>query len=141
MVNFPLGTAFPEGLFVAQDADNTGAAASTHKYVPFKSIADALGLAMDTTWNPRKIGRDPLAFMGRRHTDIKGLKLPKGTENSLCVKLENAAKSLQKGNNETARNQLKAFLNEVQAQGDKKLVGKQAGYLGEVVAAITGMFD
>lgn len=41
----------------------------------------------------------------------------KGIENSLDVKLDNAKKKLQAGDNNTAKNILKALINEVEAQG------------------------
>lgn len=146
VTNFPLGPSFPKGLFVAQDYPNTSGKASVgsnnFKYVPFENIASALNLTTDTTWDPRKIGReDPRVYLERLIAYLKELGLPKGIENSLCVKVENAANSLAKGNAGAARNQLKAFLHEVNAQADKKLAGKEAQFLHEVVAAITVMFD
>jgi 3-phytase len=56
VTNFPLGSAFPGGLFVAHDASNSGGTASNYKYVPWESIAVALGLTVDTSWDPRLIG-------------------------------------------------------------------------------------
>jgi 3-phytase len=56
VTNFPLGSAFPGGLFVAHDASNSGGTASNYKYVPWESIAVALGLRVDTSWDPRLIG-------------------------------------------------------------------------------------
>ena len=47
--------------------------------------------------------------------------LHKGTENSLVSKVENAIKSLEKGNFNGAINQLQAFINEVEAQRGKKI--------------------
>ncbi|MBI5188983.1 MAG: hypothetical protein HZA07_08000, partial [Nitrospirae bacterium] len=43
----------------------------------------------------------------------------KGIENSLDVKLDNAKKKLEQGNNTAAKNILNAFINEVEAQGCK----------------------
>lgn len=56
VTNFPLGSTFPNGLFVAHDASNSGGSKSNHKYVPFERIASALSLTMDTSWNPRNVG-------------------------------------------------------------------------------------
>lgn len=56
VTNFPLGPGFPSGLLVAHDAENAGASASNHKLVPFERIATALGLTMDTEWDPRQVG-------------------------------------------------------------------------------------
>ena len=55
VTNFPLGTNFPEGLFVAHDGSNTGGNQNL-KYVEWDAIADALGLVVDITWDPRLIG-------------------------------------------------------------------------------------
>ena len=41
----------------------------------------------------------------------------KGIENSLDVKLDNAKKKIEQGNNGAAKNILSAFINEVEAQG------------------------
>ena len=41
----------------------------------------------------------------------------KGIENSLDVKLDNAKKKLEQGNNIATKNILNAFINEVEAQG------------------------
>ena len=46
---------------------------------------------------------------------------PKGLENSLISKLNAVLKSLEKGNDTAAVNQLNAFISEVQAQSDKKI--------------------
>jgi hypothetical protein len=47
--------------------------------------------------------------------------LHKGTENSLVSKVENAIKSLEKGDCDVAINQLQAFINEIEAQRGKKI--------------------
>ena len=47
--------------------------------------------------------------------------LHKGIETSLLSKVENAVKSLEKGDLNAALNQLKAFINEVEAQRGKKI--------------------
>jgi photosystem II stability/assembly factor-like uncharacterized protein len=62
-------------------------------------------------------------------SDIENLNLPKGYENSLISKLENALKSIQKENDEAAINQLNAFINAVDAQRDKKLTVEEADAL------------
>lgn len=56
VTNFPLGVAFPSGLFVVHDAHNSGAPASNFKFAPWESIANALGLVIDTSWDPRAVG-------------------------------------------------------------------------------------
>jgi 3-phytase len=54
--NFPLGSSFSRGLFVVHDGSNSGATASNLKYVPWETIAGALGLRIDTSWDPRLVG-------------------------------------------------------------------------------------
>ena len=56
VTNFPLGSSFSSGLFVAHDTSNSGGTASNQKYVPWQSIAAAFGLTSDTSWDPRRIG-------------------------------------------------------------------------------------
>jgi hypothetical protein len=60
---------------------------------------------------------------------IKTWNLPKGTENSLTSKLQNAIQSLDNGQQNAAINKLNAFINEVKAQGNKKLTNAQADTL------------
>jgi 3-phytase len=50
VTNFPLGPAFPHGVFVAHDASPTP---SRHLLTPFDRVAAALKLTMDPTWDPR----------------------------------------------------------------------------------------
>ena len=47
---------------------------------------------------------------------VESLDLHRGTENSLVRKLENAIRSLDRGKEETAINQVTAFMHEVAAQ-------------------------
>jgi myo-inositol-hexaphosphate 3-phosphohydrolase len=56
VTNLPLGTGFSKGLFVLHDASNSGGSASNYKYVPWESIANAMGLTIDTSWDPRLVG-------------------------------------------------------------------------------------
>ncbi|MCP5468703.1 MAG: hypothetical protein H7A32_05495 [Deltaproteobacteria bacterium] len=60
---------------------------------------------------------------------LESLNLPKGIENSLRVKLENAFKKCQQGNLEPTKNALKAFINEVNALKGKKITEEQAKIL------------
>jgi probable HAF family extracellular repeat protein len=57
---------------------------------------------------------------------IESFGLPKGTENSLVTKLEQAQKALAAGDVGTACNLLGAFINETEAQSGKKLSDEQA---------------
>ncbi len=57
VTNFPLGAAFPEGLFVAQDDLNIAPDENQNfKLVSWGAIAQALGLTIDTTYDPRTVG-------------------------------------------------------------------------------------
>ena len=61
VTNFPLGSAFPYGVFIAQDGVNLDGSVTRNqnfKLVPFESIASALNLTMDTSWDPRRVGVD-----------------------------------------------------------------------------------
>lgn len=66
VTNVALGAAFPEGLFVAQDGRNTDPDANQNfKFVPWGAIAQALGLRIDTTWDPRAVGAGEMPPAGR----------------------------------------------------------------------------
>lgn len=60
---------------------------------------------------------------------IKTWNLPKGTENSLTSKLQNAIQSLDNGQQNAAISKLNAFINEVKAQRGKKLTSTQSDTL------------
>ncbi len=70
--------------------------------------------------------------------DIEEMGLNEGIENSLISKLENAQKSLDKGQDNAAVNQLNAFINEVEAQRGKKLTDAQADELIAAAQSIMG---
>lgn len=60
VTNVPLGSTFPMGVFVAQDAKNMNAGIRVNqnfKLVSWDDIANALGLTSDTSWNPRAVGQ------------------------------------------------------------------------------------
>jgi 3-phytase len=57
VTNFPLGSAFPHGVFVAQDHNNTHPEANQNfKLVSWDDIAGELDLMIDTEFDPRAIG-------------------------------------------------------------------------------------
>jgi 3-phytase len=59
VTNFPLGDAFPQGVFVAQDDSNINPDANQNfKLVSWGEIAQALNLTVDTNFNPRDIGAE-----------------------------------------------------------------------------------
>jgi hypothetical protein len=61
--------------------------------------------------------------------DVENSDLSFGIKNSLVAKLENAAKSLEEGNNRTAINKLNSFINEVEAQRGKAITTEQPDVL------------
>jgi CHASE3 domain sensor protein len=61
------------------------------------------------------------------------MKLPNGQTQSLNAKLQAALASINSGRNTPAKNQLNAFINEVNAQTGKKITSAQAAQL--IVAA------
>lgn len=76
--------------------------------------------------------------------DIEELGLPQGTENSLTSKLKNAIASLGSGQDDAAVNKLEAFINQVQAQVDKKANFTQEAadkLIADVRAIIDGIQD
>lgn len=71
---------------------------------------------------------------------IETLGLPQGFENNLVSTINNAIKSLEKGNKDAAINQLQAFINKVEAQRGKKISEQDAemliAYANKVIAKI-----
>jgi len=72
---------------------------------------------------------------------VLALGLPKGLENGLISTLENAKKSLEKGNTTAAIGQLGAFVNEVEALTRKGTIPQEAGehMIAVAEAIITGL--
>jgi len=62
-------------------------------------------------------------------SDVEGMNLAKGVENSLISKLEAAIRSLNRDQKNVATNQLYAFINEIEAQRGKKITNTQADEL------------
>ncbi|MDX1992087.1 MAG: phytase [bacterium] len=59
VTNFPLGDLYPEGVFVAQDDFNIDPDDNQNfKLVAWSEIAAALGLTVDTTFDPRTVGQE-----------------------------------------------------------------------------------
>jgi hypothetical protein len=63
VTNFPLGSAFPQGMFVAQDND------TNFKLARWDAIDAAFGglLDVDTTWDPRAVGAPQNSTVVGRH--------------------------------------------------------------------------
>jgi predicted SPOUT superfamily RNA methylase MTH1 len=70
---------------------------------------------------------------------IEAMGLDWGTENSLCSKLNNAIKSLEKGQIQAAIGQLEAFTHQVEALRTTKLTEEQANYLVTQAQAIINL--
>jgi len=70
---------------------------------------------------------------------VKAMGLDWGTENSLNSKLENAIKSLEKGQVSAAIRQLEAFMHQGEALRGKKLTEGQADYLADQAQAIVDL--
>ncbi len=64
---------------------------------------------------------DPAGDLKALISYVESLDIHKGIKNSLLSKLENALKSVEKGNMPAAEGQLQAFINEVEAQDGKKI--------------------
>ena len=62
-------------------------------------------------------------------SDVEGFNLPSGLKNSLVSKLESVIKSLDKGRENAAINELNAFINQVEAQRGKKITDEEADTL------------
>lgn len=67
---------------------------------------------------------------------VKALGFPKGLQTSLVAKLQAAAESIDRGNKKAASNQLKAFVNEVNARSGKGIAGQQAAELVAIAQQI-----
>jgi 3-phytase len=64
ITNVALGPAFPQGVFVAQDGKNMEQGRKENqnfKLVDLSQLAAALGLSLDTTWDPRLVGADVIS--------------------------------------------------------------------------------
>ena len=75
--------------------------------------------------------------------EIQDLELPKGTENSLIVKLNAASNAFDRGDYEDSINILNAFINHVMAQSGKKITTENAEQLigsAEVLIAYISTF-
>ncbi len=62
VVNLPLNSTYPAGMFVAHDGENDGTRFRNFKYVSFQAIVDGFaaigtsGISADSSWDPRLIG-------------------------------------------------------------------------------------
>lgn len=70
---------------------------------------------------------------------VEGMNLHQGIESSLIAKLENALAVLEAGDGETACDLLSAFVNEVEAQGGKKIPEADAAILVNEATFVRGL--
>lgn len=56
VINVPLGTLFPTGVFVVHDGSNTEGDSTNYKYIAWDAVAEAFNpkLQVNTSWNPRR---------------------------------------------------------------------------------------
>ena len=72
---------------------------------------------------------DPVTRLEELIETVEDMALPKGIEDSLTAKLENAIKSLDQGNGGEAVEKLMSFIEQAEALRDKKLTAEQADQL------------
>ncbi|MBN2128068.1 MAG: hypothetical protein JW741_01170 [Sedimentisphaerales bacterium] len=90
------------------------------------------------------VGDTPADFVEDLAEAVEVLGLPKGTAGSLQAKLDAAKKKLEddnENNDVAAVNALEAFINEVEAQRDKKIPGADADALIAIAQAIIDLLD
>ncbi len=78
-------------------------------------------------WSPKPLS--PMEVTQELIETTESWNLPKGIENSLTSKLDNAIHLLDKGNEKGATHKLMAFINQVEALQGKKLANEQVSYL------------
>lgn len=79
-------------------------------------------------------------LLNRLSADIRAASLPKGIENSLTKKLDNALESAEKKNPTAAVNQIEAFQSEVRVQGGKEIPAELAdAWLERTAEIIRGL--
>jgi myo-inositol-hexaphosphate 3-phosphohydrolase len=84
VTNANLGPAFPAGMLATQDDQNPGTN-QNYKYVPWQSIASALGLIVDATFDPRSIGASTGPDMTAPNTVIETGPPPSTTATSATL--------------------------------------------------------
>jgi FIMAH domain/Thrombospondin type 3 repeat len=85
-------------------------------------------------------GRPPQQQLADLEAAVRALELHHGTENSLLVKIQGAARDLSNGQTTSACGKLGAFVDEVQAQSDKKIPAAGAADLIAAAQAVrTGL--
>ncbi|HLO03892.1 MAG TPA: hypothetical protein VK191_12360, partial [Symbiobacteriaceae bacterium] len=123
--------------------DLSGVATSTCVNVVGPAYSFSLGAnsySASATDNAGNVGNGSTSFTVVVTTDslcnLSRQFAPGKLGNSLCAKLAVIAQSLAKGNTGAARNQIEAFVSEVQAQTGKALTAEQAEILIRLVRSL-----
>jgi hypothetical protein len=85
-----------------------------------------------------EVGIDVDSTLAFLITEVQGLGLKKGTEQSLLAKLQAAQRSFGRGNPTAGRNQLQSFVNALQAQSGKQVPTAAATRLSAQAEQIMG---
>jgi len=102
-----------------------------------------------STWGQRDLDNikvstlllSPLEALEELVQTVESWSLPKGTENSLTSKLEDALHLLNIGNENGATHKLMDFINQVDALRDKKLTNEQADQLASEAQRIINLIN
>jgi hypothetical protein len=90
-------------------------------YSRFRTNGNLLNPTVQDVINGGQCIPTPDELISKLYSKVSESNLPKGLKRSLLASLENAMKSLEKGNTGAAINQLQAFVNKVEAQRGKEI--------------------
>ncbi|MHB1909436.1 MAG: InlB B-repeat-containing protein [Nitrososphaerales archaeon] len=92
-------------------------------------LLQSLSVTMDQAHTVTAVYQTPSGAINTLILTVNGMHLPKGIQTSLDAKLAAAQASLQRGNDQTAINELDAFVNETYAQSGVHITSAQAELL------------
>jgi len=139
--NLPSGATFDPatGTFSwTPDDGQAGSYPNVHFEVTDETLSDSEDITVTVN---TEAPADPQEMTADLVEVVSSLGLPEGIENSLISKLSNVIESLEKGQTNAARNQLNAFVKEVQAQSGMNLTGGQANMLILEATKIIGYLE
>lgn len=116
------GTSTNPSCFGTEVCSNTWYPYPDYHTLPFKVWGEAVSGPISNTENLKN--------------NVTSLNLPAGLQSSKLSKLDAVIESLKLGLEKQAKNQLKAFINEVNAQRGKKLTNEQADWLLSIASGI-----